>query len=304
MTHHGPPKRLVVGYDGRPQTRDCVLAALDLRRRFGTIVDVLRVVDIPPIDQVGGRPDLMLLAEAEIESRTYESTRSELEELDPENELGLADHFAVRIGNPAGMLVEFAHSVDADTLMLGPHEKHGLFDFGSTTRGVIAGSDCDLWMQPCPPRPIERILAPIDLSEESLRALACARDLAAECKARVTALHAFLAPDMAYAASPGYPMSGPIYAVDDVRKLAKEEFQRTLDEFDWNGVEHEARFVEGAPAAVVLDNQEGHDLIAMGTHGRTGLAAAVLGNVAHSVLRAAKIPVLALRLKKRAWLLG
>lgn len=301
MTHHGLPKHLVVGYDGLERSRNGVLAALDLRRRFGTVVDVLHVVDLPPLHEIGGRPDLVLQAEADIEARHYEQALAELKGLDPENELGLNDHLEVRVGKPARCLVDLAQERGADTILLGPHEKRGLLDFGSTTRGVIGSARCDLWMQPCPPRRIRRVLAPVDLSEESMRALAAARDLARDAGAELTALNVFQPPDLAYAASPGYPVSGPVYVIEDVRKLAEEEFRRALDDFDWGGVQHEARFVEGRPLAVILEQQEGHDLIAMGTHGRTGLAAAVLGNVAHGVLREAKVPVLALRHPQRTW---
>jgi nucleotide-binding universal stress UspA family protein len=303
MTHACPPKRVVVGYDAGPSSRNLALAALDLRRRFGTLVHFMHVVDIPPPEDVAGRPDVVVLAEAEIQARAYDHVHEQLQELDPENELGLNDHLVVHVGRPAQRLVQFAREVDADTLMLGPHQRSGLFDFGSTTRGIIGSARCDLWVQTGPPRQIQRILAPIDLSEESLRALACARDLAQEYGASVTALHCFQPPEVAYAASPGYPIAGPVYVVEDVRRLAQEEFQRTLEDFDWGSVEHSPLFIEGHPAEVTLEQQEGHDLIAIGTHGRTGLTAAVLGNVAHSVLRGATIPVLALRHPSRTWLL-
>ena len=39
----------------------------------------------------------------------------------------------------------------------------------------------------------------------------------------------------------------------------------------------------------------GHDLIAMGTHGRTALTNLVLGSVATKVLACSKVPVLFLR---------
>jgi nucleotide-binding universal stress UspA family protein len=51
----------------------------------------------------------------------------------------------------------------------------------------------------------------------------------------------------------------------------------------------------------ILEKQGGVDLIAMGTHGRTGISAAVLGNVAYGVLKAADVPVLAIRHAQRKW---
>jgi len=65
--------------------------------------------------------------------------------------------------------------------------------------------------------------------------------------------------------------------------------------FDWGGVDHGTSFVEGVPAEVILARADWADMIAMGTHGRTGFAAALLGSVAYSVVRHATKPVLVVR---------
>lgn len=53
----------------------------------------------------------------------------------------------------------------------------------------------------------------------------------------------------------------------------------------------------GHAATVILDaaGQEGATLVAMGTHGRTGLSRWVIGSVAEKVVRASPIPVLLMR---------
>jgi nucleotide-binding universal stress UspA family protein len=55
--------------------------------------------------------------------------------------------------------------------------------------------------------------------------------------------------------------------------------------------------VNGAPYATILSQaKEGRfDLIAMGTHGRTGVAHLLLGSVAERVVRTAPCPVLTVR---------
>ena len=54
---------------------------------------------------------------------------------------------------------------------------------------------------------------------------------------------------------------------------------------------------EGFPPEVILGEAEaaGADLIAMGTHGRTGLAHLVLGSTAERVVQRANCPVLTVR---------
>src|SRR5690606_38826993 len=66
---------------------------------------------------------------------------------------GYADSVAtelldVRRGAPAHVLVEAAEELDASLIVLGPHRRRGLLDFGGTARGVLAHAPCDLWMQP------------------------------------------------------------------------------------------------------------------------------------------------------------
>ena len=54
---------------------------------------------------------------------------------------------------------------------------------------------------------------------------------------------------------------------------------------------------EGYPADVVLEHASaiGADLIAMGTHGRSGIGRAVLGSTAEHVVATAPCPVLTVR---------
>jgi nucleotide-binding universal stress UspA family protein len=53
------------------------------------------------------------------------------------------------------------------------------------------------------------------------------------------------------------------------------------------------RYGGGTPAAILDDIQVGRpDLVAMSTHGRTGLTHLLLGSVAEQVLRASPVPVL------------
>jgi nucleotide-binding universal stress UspA family protein len=53
----------------------------------------------------------------------------------------------------------------------------------------------------------------------------------------------------------------------------------------------------GSPARAILDyaEEEGVDLVVMGTHGRRGLDRLVLGSVTERVLRASPVPVLVVR---------
>jgi len=66
---------------------------------------------------------------------------------------------------------------------------------------------------------------------------------------------------------------------------------------DAGGAKVHGRVVEGLPAQAILETAglEGATMIAMSTHGRTGLARWVLGSVAEKVARSSDVPVLLVR---------
>jgi nucleotide-binding universal stress UspA family protein len=98
----------------------------------------------------------------------------------------------------------------------------------------------------------------------------------------------------------------PIYAFPDgalfsTASLASElsnaaqiGLNRAALEFGGQGVEVVAVLREGGAEDEILAvaEEQGVDLIVVGTHGRHGLKRALLGSVAESVLRDAKVPVL------------
>ncbi|MGB6995571.1 MAG: universal stress protein, partial [Thermoanaerobaculia bacterium] len=64
-----------------------------------------------------------------------------------------------------------------------------------------------------------------------------------------------------------------------------------------NGIEVNILAIEGYPPEVIVDQAEflKVDLVAMGTHGRTGLSHVLLGSTAERVVQKAACPVLTVR---------
>ena len=85
--------------------------------------------------------------------------------------------------------------------------------------------------------------------------------------------------------------------------IMRAEFEQAMERFDWGGVGHRTVFAEESPVTQVVAMQDEVDLVLLGTHGRTGLSALVLGNTAASVLREVHLPVVTLRSPGREWLL-
>lgn len=136
------------------------------------------------------------------------------------------------------------------------------------------------------------ILVPIDFQDASLEALAFARDLAGRLGLEVVLLHAYAIPVVVY---PGFdPIVAPGLP-DEIAATAKSAVER-LAESAGN-----LRYIlrAGDPATEILkiiDELE-PAMVALGTHGRTGLAHLLLGSVAEKVVRSSRVPVLTIHAK-------
>lgn len=205
------------------------------------------------------------------------------------------DLLSVHAGSGARVILDEARRLPADIVLLGPHRKKGLFDFGRTARGVIAHSPCPLWVQKDDRVDFDRLLVPVDLSESSAGQVRYACDLARAFGVKVHLLHCFEGPYFAYGAGVE-PVHGiPSYVVDAARDAARKRFRELAESIDWDGVEHETEFVESDPAKYVIDSQEPADLMVIGAHGGGWISTTALGSIAYGLLKHATGSVVVVR---------
>jgi nucleotide-binding universal stress UspA family protein len=289
------PRNILVALDAGTLSDHAILAAVELARRFDSRIELVHAFgsSLPAWSLV---PDPRAVSE-----RTDELSRATRcvvdhvgDVLGPEHGGRLRAEDIVRVvpGRPAKVVLERAREISADLILLGELRRRPAIDFGSTARAVLAKSSCAVWIQPGPPKPIGRILVAVDLSEESLLALATAREMASRLRATVTAMHVFEQASLAAVPWDGYVVFND---VEMLRKASLEAFEEEMKKFDWRGVEHEALFVDGLAGDEILDRSRTADLVLMGTHGRTGLASALLGSVAYQVLKHTTRPVMVVR---------
>jgi nucleotide-binding universal stress UspA family protein len=137
---------------------------------------------------------------------------------------------------------------------------------------------------------IKRILVAHDFSDSAQHALDLALDIAEKLGGTILVIHAYDVPTF------GLP-EGPAMTAEMIRQI--ETAARTA----LDGVVSRARrpgvLVEGVlrqgPAWSEIDaaaKEAKADLVVVGTHGRRGLARALLGSVAEKVVRTAPCPVL------------
>lgn len=142
---------------------------------------------------------------------------------------------------------------------------------------------------------LRRILAPVDFSEPSKRALAHAFAVAAKEGAEVTVLNAcalppYVAPSVALKLARG---EGSVTASDLARSSAAEAMSALLAEVHPpEGVSVTESIEIGIAVDVIQKLMPSFDLVVMGTHGRTGLDRFFLGSVANKVVREATVPVM------------
>jgi len=132
----------------------------------------------------------------------------------------------------------------------------------------------------------KKILFPTDFSHTGDAALAMATALARDSGATLLIVHV-QEPPMAYGGGELY-YGVPNPATEDLHTMLQEV--KPPDP----AVPCEHRLITGDPATAVvhLAEEEGADMIVMGTHGRTGLSRLLMGSVAEAVVRRAKCPVL------------
>jgi nucleotide-binding universal stress UspA family protein len=131
------------------------------------------------------------------------------------------------------------------------------------------------------------ILVPIDFQDASLDALAIARNFARRLGLEVVLLHVYSVPVAVYPGfdpiiAPGLPEELSAAAKTALEKLAAEQ----------GGLRTILR--AGDPVTEIIEtiDQTKPAMVAMGTHGRKGLAHFFLGSVAEKVIRSSRVPVL------------
>lgn len=135
------------------------------------------------------------------------------------------------------------------------------------------------------------ILVPVDFGPHSQHALEYAVGLAEQLGA---AVHVITAYELPIASFP----DGVYVATAEIASRLIEASQTALDKavapFKNGKVPVTSHLEQGDPREVVLDvcKKKPIGLIIMGTHGRKGIARALIGSVAESVIRTATVPVL------------
>ena len=288
---------VLVATDFSPTAEAAVQWGSELARARGGKLVLVHAVDVhgPLTDFLPAPSDLDEQVRAAASSRLDEAAASA-------REGGLDVESRLEIGVASQAVVHAIGEVAPDLVVQGsrgltPGLTHLLL--GSTAQRIVQHS----------PRPvltvhpgdrdrhaaIRHVLVPTDFSDDAQEAAHAARTLfAGEGGARLTLLHAYHLP-VEYTAYGTIPTSIPFHA--DVAAVADEKLAEATAALAGEGHTVDAVAKEGYPPEVIVDTARdlAVDLIAMGTHGRTGLRHLLLGSNAERVIEHAPCPVLTVR---------
>jgi nucleotide-binding universal stress UspA family protein len=145
--------------------------------------------------------------------------------------------------------------------------------------------------------PVKQILVATDFSEASDEALNQAIELGKQAGASMEIVH------VRELGSGGFPF-GPLYPADTSGVIAYSDLElaRRRDRVVSAGLQCHYRCLEGSAANEIVHRagETDADLIVIGTHGRHGLAHAMLGSVAERVVQHAGCPVLTVPFGRKA----
>jgi len=138
----------------------------------------------------------------------------------------------------------------------------------------------------------KKILFPIDFSECSKNVLPFALEMAQKFDAKLHLL--FVARDISYLTTVDVAWELLSNTVAEVARAGENRMQAFCDKQLSDFPNYESKVVTGDPADEIIKfaNEQGIDLIVMGTHGRKGLDRTLMGSVADHVIKNAAAPVL------------
>ena len=198
-------------------------------------------------------------------------------------------------GRPHAEIRAAATRHGADLIVVGEHRRDGWRDMfrGTTAERVVrtCGVPVLLVREPVT-APYRRVLAAVDFSVFARRAVECALRLLPD--ADIELIHAFNVPFEGFLK--GEDTRDQMVAEIDARfrKLLDEEMAGFLAHLDDAARHLHCVMQEGGVREVITARvqQTAPDLLVIGTHGKSGLAHAVLGSVAEDLLRSPPCDVL------------
>jgi nucleotide-binding universal stress UspA family protein len=279
-------KKILVATDFSARADRAIRQASLLAKAFDASLVLVNVID-------DDRPPAILESERSAAFDLLDAIGRTLREND-----GLACDVRLMSGSPSDGIVEAAEKAGADVVVVGAHRRRAVGDVfvGTTAERAVRGCRRPVLMANAVPAGVyHRILVAVDLSAGCGDVLGAVRTLGLDRQAEVSVLYVHEGPE-------ADPRIRAYMTVDEVKarlaaqeKEASDRLSAYLAGLECKNVKHILRSRGESTGTTICEvaREIGAGLIAVGTHGRTGLERAIVGSVAERVLRTAECDVLA-----------
>lgn len=219
---------------------------------------------------------------------------------------GVPEHHLLE-GHTATRIQQHAEEQGHDLIVLGSHGRHGIQRLlGSTANALLHGTQCNVLAVRVPGADVtvvpaadkyRRILAAVDLSDESHQVLDVAQILGAQEHAELGVIHVIKPFHYGYAGVSPATLSEVGLRFEEEADQQARAMLRTIAAS--RGLPAESMVVRhGAPHLEIQQQiaEAGADMLIVGTHGKHGVQL-LLGSVANAVIHGTTCDVLAVRIR-------
>ena len=295
-------ERILVTLDGSKLSESILPYARSFARALKIPVEPLQVIDpdtlMPLVVAKHGHYHDVLTAEREYSSnylRQVATSFSGSSSVD----------CSVEIGKPAEVIVDRAAAQAGTLIAMATHGRSGVkrWLLGSVADKVLHAAANHLLLvrtteeiKKTEAVSLKRVVVPLDGSKLAEMVIPHALELARKMDLEVVLLRAYALPTPVYSAEDYAPDLGELW--EQIKKEAQEYLAEKVDHLHKEGLRKVSTvLLEGYAANKIIDlgRERPESLVAMCTHGRTGVGRWVMGSVTDRVVRHSGDPVLVIR---------
>lgn len=281
-----------------PEARAAVEQALELAAHSGGTVTFCSVLEI------SSQTASLIERDHENLLKTVEDFASEMldAEVSAANQRGIPADKSIRCGKAWQELVNEVAENRHHLIVIGtrPRDVATRLLFGSTAQKILRLATCPVWIvKPAEVREIREIAVATDLGELSLPILQAGIAAARAWNARLYVLHVLEAESLSYLLVAGVSEQEIAACQQRLRSEAEAKLQAQLALCDYRTLQQgmQVEIVTGSPdreiGRFVTANEV--DLLVIGTHGRRGMEAYLLGNTAERILPSIEASLLVIK---------
>jgi len=296
-------ERILVPLDGSEVAEVALPCAEELAGRLGSEIILMHV---------GESADSLRRMEPYIQ-KILEATRKGAERYPIKSGVKpLKIESVIAVGHPAEEIVDYAEKENIGLIIMATHGRSGIrrWALGSVADKVIRATKRPVALIRAEGvRPdirergiLNKVLVSLDGSKQSETILPYIEELASTLKTEVVLLHVLSPSHYIYAAEGGAVKVK--YTEAEIKQLetnAEDYLNKVAGGLKKKGITAKLEVAVGneAEKIITMADEIGADIVAMSTHGRSGLGRLVLGSVADRILHEGKTPLLLVRAAPR-----